>query len=84
MKKITAIILLTAGLLVSNTTKAQNKTGYISLDNMLSLMPETIKIDSLLERYQIDSINTEFASVFQLYTYKDSLLNKTDTTKMPL
>ena len=84
MKKITAIILLTAGLLVSNTTKAQNKTGYISLDNMLSLMPETIKIDSLLERYQIDSINTEFASVFQLYTYKDSLLNKTDTSKMPL
>ena len=83
MKKITAIFLLAAGLIVSNATQAQNKTGYISIDNMLLLMPETAKIDSLIELYQRDSINTEFASVFQMYTIKDSILNKTDTSKIP-
>lgn len=83
MKKITAIIVLTAGLMV-NTAQAQNKMGYISIENMLLLMPETSKIDSLLERYQQDSINAEFAQVFRMYTFKDSLLNKTDTAKMPL
>ena len=83
MKKITAIIVLAAGLLVTNAAQAQNKFGYISVDNMLILMPETSKIDSLLDKYQQDSINTEFASVFQMYNFKDSLLNKTDTSKMP-
>lgn len=46
-------------------------------------MPEVGKIDTLLQRYQVDSINTEFASIIQDYNYKDSLLNKTDTTKIP-
>lgn len=59
------------------------KTGYISLDQVIGIMPEVARIDSLMQKYQADTINTEFASLVEQYNYKDSILTKTDTTKMP-
>lgn len=68
----------------SNSAKAQGqKAGYISVEQMVSIMPEVGKIDTLLQKFQTDSLNTEFASLIQEYNYKDSLLTKTDTTKIP-
>jgi len=46
-------------------------------------MPEKAKIDTQLNKYQVDSLNSTLTSLVQEYTYKDSLLNKTDTSKMP-
>jgi outer membrane protein len=59
------------------------KTGYISVDEVVRMMPDLGRIDTALQRYQADSINTEFQSLVSQYNYKDSLLTKTDTTKMP-
>lgn len=77
------IFLLAAVLMFSAAAMAQ-KTGYISVDQVVGLMPEVAKIDTLVARYQQDSINSEFASIIQEYNYKDSILTKTDTTKMPV
>lgn len=76
------ILLIAAAISISTAALAQ-KTGYISVDQVIGIMPEVVKIDSLVQRYQADTINTEFASLIEQYNYKDSLLTKTDTTKMP-
>lgn len=68
----------------ASSAQAQGqKSGYISVQDMVSIMPEVGKIDTLLQKFQTDSLNTEFASLIQEYNYKDSILTKTDTTKIP-
>lgn len=81
MKKFLSLIVLSAGLLFAGTTSAQMKAGYISVDNMVGIMPETAKIDSMLERYQADSINPQYAQIVSLYQYKDSVYR--DSLKTP-
>ncbi len=44
-------------------------------------MPETVKIDTLLERYQADSINPRYAQIVSLYQYKDSVYR--DSLRVP-
>jgi outer membrane protein len=73
MKKILTVLVLAAGLLFAGSANAQSKFGYISVENVVGLMPETAKIDSILERYQADSINPQYAQIVQLYQYKDSV-----------
>jgi outer membrane protein len=81
MKKFLSVIVVVAGLLLGNAASAQMKAGYISVDNMVSIMPETAKIDTLLERYQADSINPQYAQIVSLYQYKDSVYR--DSLKTP-
>ncbi|HQW43211.1 MAG: OmpH family outer membrane protein [Chitinophagaceae bacterium] len=81
MKKFFSVIVVGAGLLFAGTADAQMKAGYISVDNMVGLMPETAKLDSLLERYQADSINPQYAQIVSLYQYKDSVYK--DSLKTP-
>lgn len=71
--------LLIAGV---SSVKAQ-KSGYISVEQVVSLMPEVGRLDTILQRFQVDSVNAEYASLIQEYQYKDSMVNKTDTTKIP-
>jgi|CXWL01.1.fsa_nt_gi outer membrane protein len=77
MKKFLSVIVLSAGLLFAGNVNAQMKAGYISVDNMVGIMPETAKIDSLLGRYQADSINPQYAQIVSLYQYKDSVYKDT-------
>ena len=72
-----ACIVLTAG-----SAMAQ-KTGYISVDEVVRIMPEVGKLDTLMQKYQTDSINAEFASLVAEYKYKDSTLSR-DSAKMPV
>jgi len=81
MNKIKLFFIATV-LLCSGTVMAQ-KTGYVSVDQIIQIMPDASRIDTLMQRYQRDTINSEFQSLIEQYNYKDSLLNKTDTTKMP-
>ncbi len=81
MKKILSVIVLGAGLLFASNAGAQMKVGYIRIDDMVGLMPETQKIDSLLERYQNDSINPQYGQIVSLYNYKDSVYR--DSVKTP-
>jgi outer membrane protein len=84
MNKIKLFLLAAIVVLGVSSANAQGqKSGYISVEQMVSLMPELGKIDTALQKFQADSLNTEFASLIQEYNYKDSLLTKTDTTKIP-
>lgn len=75
---------LLASLFVAGTSSVQaQKSGYISVEQVVSLMPEIGRIDTTLQKFQADSVNTEYASLIQEYQYKDSIVNKTDTTKIP-
>jgi outer membrane protein len=77
MKRIISVLVLTAGLLAAGNAGAQMKIGYIRIDEMVQLMPETAKLDSLLERYQTDSINPQYARIVADYQYKDSIYKDT-------
>ncbi|MFZ9387699.1 MAG: OmpH family outer membrane protein [Chitinophagaceae bacterium] len=79
MKKLFSVFVLVVGLTIAGN--AQTKIGYISIDNMVRLMPETGRIDSLLEQYQADSINPQYAQIVSLYQYKDSVYR--DSLKTP-
>jgi outer membrane protein len=73
MKRLITVLVLSAGLLVAGNAGAQMKIGYIRIDEMVQLMPETAKLDSLLSRYQADSINPEYGRIVSEYQYKDSI-----------
>ncbi|MES1223149.1 MAG: OmpH family outer membrane protein [Bacteroidota bacterium] len=84
MKKIISVFSIALFFLATaNSVVAQNKIGHIRPDDIIGLMPERGKIDTLLKKFQEDSLNTTLTSLVQEYGYKDSLLNKTDTSKMP-
>jgi outer membrane protein len=69
-------------LLGTGSAMAQ-KTGYIRLEDVVSLMPEVGKIDTLLQKYQTDSLNTQFTYLVSEYNRKDSLANGKDSAKTP-
>ena len=73
MKKFFTVIVVAAGLFMANGASAQTKLGYISVDNMVALMPEAGKIDTLIEHYQVDSLNPQYAYIVSEYQRKDSL-----------
>jgi len=81
MKKIFTVAVITFCLLIAGDASAQTKIGYISVDNMVGLMPETAKLDSLLDKYQNDSINPQYAQIVSIYQYKDSVYR--DSIKTP-
>ena len=76
------LVLLAAFISISSVALAQ-KTGYISVDQMISIMPEVAKIDSQLQKFQIDSIASEYEIIVRDYKYRDSILSTPDTLKMP-
>lgn len=81
MKKFLTAVVLVMGVLFAGNADAQTKIGYIKIDDMVAIMPETQKIDSLLERFQADSINPKYAQIVALYQYKDSVYR--DSLKTP-
>lgn len=74
MKKLKFIAFAVCLIVAANTASAQTKIGYISVDNMVLLMPETRNIDSLLQKYQADSLNPQLSYMISEYNRKDSLL----------
>jgi outer membrane protein len=77
------LFLIGAVLVCSSGVAMAQKSGYVSVDQIIAIMPEAAKIDTQMQRYQADSINQEYVSLIEQYKYYDSLLTKTDTTKMP-
>jgi len=69
---------------VAVSTASAQKTGYIRVDDVIYLMPETGKIDSLLQRFQADSLNPNFAYLVSEYNRKDSMVNTKDSVKHPV
>jgi outer membrane protein len=80
MNKIKLFIVATLLVLTAGSAMAQ-KTGYISVDQVVALMPETGRLDSLLRKYQADSLNPQFSYMVQEYNRKDSMVNTKDSVK---
>ena len=73
MKNFFTIVVVAMGFLLSGSAGAQMKIGYIKIDNMVALMPETAKLDSLLDRFQVDSLNPQYTYMVSEYQRKDSM-----------
>lgn len=75
MKKLKVLIVV-AGLLIAGSASSQAvKIGYINLDNVVALMPETKKvIDTLLPKFQADSLNPQLTYYVSEFQRKDSLM----------
>src|ERR1700754_937416 len=52
MKKSFTVVMFALSLLVAGEVNAQNKIGYISSQELVSIMPETKKADSLLQDFR--------------------------------
>jgi outer membrane protein len=82
MKKIVAIVLVAFTLtLTANRLQAQaSKTGFISLSELITSMPEYKKADSSMQDYQ-SALNQNFEDMKREFNEKDSLLSSKDTAK---
>ncbi|MBI1341895.1 MAG: hypothetical protein GC171_03060 [Terrimonas sp.] len=78
MKKITGIFIAALLMMAAVNVQAQ-KTGYIRVDDMVSLMPELAKIDTMLAQYQNDSLPGTFNYLLGEYQRYDSIAK--DSTK---
>ncbi len=78
--KIAAVI---ASLFMAFASNAQGKIGYVSVDNMVQLMPETAKVDSIVQRYHDDTLQPRYNFTLSEYLRKDSIVNGKDSSKTP-
>lgn len=76
-------LLFVAAIFTISFSASAQKTGYISLDQVVALMPEVGKIDTLLQKYQSDSLNPQFSYMVSEYNRKDSIANGKDSLKTP-
>lgn len=81
MKNLKVLVVAVLLVMLSNAVNAQTKIGYISVDNVVMLMPATAKIDSILEKFKVDSIQPEYTRLITQYQWKDSVYR--DTVKTP-
>jgi len=81
MKKLKVFVVAVCLVMACNAVNAQTKIAYISVDNVVMLMPGTGKIDSLLQKYQADSIQPEYNRLIVNYQFKDSVYR--DSIKTP-
>lgn len=82
MKKL-KLFLVASGLFLAGSAGAQVKIGYISVENMVMLMPEAGKIDSMLQKFQADSLQPRYNYTLSEYLRKDSMVNGKDSAKYP-
>lgn len=80
MKKLATIVLVVAGMIAATAVNAQNKMGYISVQELVQAMPEYRKADTTLAEYQ-NALNQQYAERVQDFNMRDSLLSSKDTTK---
>ncbi len=81
MKKILTIVLVATGMIVAgNQSQAQTKIGYISLNELITAMPEYKKADSSLADYS-NALNQNFEDMRKEFNEQDSLLSSKDTVK---
>jgi outer membrane protein len=81
MKNLKAFIVAACFLIAGNVAIAQTKIAYISVDQVVALMPATAKLDSLIGQYRADSIQPEYNSLITNYQFKDSSYR--DTLRTP-
>lgn len=77
------ILLIAAAFVLSSSAVMAQKTAYIDINTMIQIMPDAARIDSVMEKYQQDSIGKQFQVLVNDYKYRDSILSSKDTLTMP-
>ena len=75
--------LITALIVFASGTAMAQKAAYINVEQIVGMMPQLRSIDSLMQKYQIDSIASEYEILVRDYKYRDSILSSKDTLTMP-
>ena len=74
MKKVfSCVAVILAVLVLSNTASAQQKFGHASLEDVVSIMPDIKKADSLLQKFRKDSLDNALPFYINEYKRKDSI-----------
>ncbi len=80
MKKVLFAIAGTfAVLILSQTANAQQKFGHASLEDIVSIMPDIKKADSLLQQFRKDSLENTLPFYVSEYKRKDSIAKAPST-----
>lgn len=72
-----------AALMMISAGAAAQKTGYIRVDDVMALMPEVSRLDTLLAQYESDSLQPRLNYTLGEYQRKDSIVNGKDSLKTP-
>ena len=77
------LFLIAAALVFSSSAVMAQKTGYIDVNTVIQIMPDAARIDSMMEKFQQDSLGKQFENLVRDYKYRDSILSSKDTLTMP-
>lgn len=77
------LFLIVAFVVFSSNAAIGQKTGYIDINTLIQIMPDAGRIDSIMDKFQQDSLSEEFATLVRDYKYRDSILGSKDTLTMP-
>lgn len=77
------LFLIAAALVFSSSAVMAQKTGYIDVNVVIQIMPDAARIDSLMDKFQADSLGRQFDLLVNDYKYRDSILSSKDTLTMP-
>jgi outer membrane protein len=81
MKKIVTVLAVVMSLLmVGHSVKAQNKFGVVSVNDLITSMPETKKADTAMNDYQ-NALAQNYDDMRREFSEQDSLLSSKDTAK---
>lgn len=80
MKKLIVAVVMVFGLFINKNASAQTKIGYISLDELIGVMPEAEKADGELKEYQA-SLAQQGQDMMKELGDKDSLFVR-DSAKL--
>ena len=81
MKKIVTVLAVVMSLLmVGHSVKAQTKFAYISVNDLITSMPETKKADTAMNDYQ-QALAQNYDDMRREFSEQDSLLSSKDTAK---
>jgi outer membrane protein len=81
MKKLKALIVVMFFLISGTVAFGQTKIAYISVDQVVALMPATARLDSMLAKYRTDSVQPEYNSLVANYQFKDSVYRDSTASK---
>ena len=81
MKKIVTVLAVVMSLLmVGHSVKAQNKFAVVSVNELITSMPETKKADTAMNDYQ-NALAQNYDDMRREFSEQDSLLSSKDTAK---
>jgi outer membrane protein len=81
MKKIVTVLAVVLSLLmVGHSVKAQNKFAVVSVNELITSMPETKKADTAMNDYQ-NALAQNYDDMRREFSEQDSLLSSKDTAK---